>query len=532
MTEGGATSSWIDRVMRFCLENKLIVVLFLLFVSSWGVLVAPFDWKIEGVPRDPVPVDAIPDTGENQQIVFTKWPGRSPQDVEDQVTYPLTVALLGVPGVKTIRSNSAFGFSSIFVIFKESVEFYWSRSRILEKLSSLPTGTLPDGVQPSLGPDATPLGQVFWYTLEGRDSEGDPTGGWDLHTLRTIQDWKVRYALSSVDGVAEVASIGGHVQEYQIDVDPAAMRAYDVTLDDVFSAVRRSNVDVGARSIEINRVEYVVRGRGLIKTLEDIEDTVVGVSENVPITVRQIAKVRLGPALRRGALDKGGAEAVGGVVVVRYGANPLAVIQRVKDKIEQISVGLPRKNLADGRESQVRIIPFYDRSGLIHETLGTLNHALRDQILVTIIVVLVMLAHLRSAILISGLLPLSVLMCFIAMKQFGRRRERRRPVGHRHRDRNDGRHGGRDLREHPETHRTGTDGEGPTRGSVPRCVGSRFRGDDCRPDHRDQLPAGVHDGGSRGQVVQAARVHEDLRAARVHRRGAHDHPADRAHSAP
>jgi len=411
--------SLIDSLMRFSLENKLIVILLIVFFSFWGVLVAPFDWEMEGVPRDPVPVDAIPDTGENQQIVFTEWPGRSPQDVEDQITYPLTVSLLGVPGIKTIRSNSMFGFSAIFVIFDDDTEFYWSRTRILEKINSLPAGTLPESVQPTLGPDATPLGQVFWYTLEGRDPDGKPTGGWDLHELRTAQDWYVRYGLASVEGVAEVASIGGYVQEYQIDVDPDAMRAHGVTLDQVFAAVRMSNVDVGARTIEINRAEYVVRGLGFIQNLDDIESTVVGMTDNVPITIKQIAQVALGPAQRRGALDKGGAEAVGGVVVVRYGANPLAVIKRVKEKIEEIAPGLPRKVLDDGTVSQVTVVPFYDRTGLIYETLGTLNDALLDEILVTIIVILVMVAHLRSAVMISGLLPLAVLMCFIAMRYFG-----------------------------------------------------------------------------------------------------------------
>lgn len=405
--------------IRFFLENKLIVGLLTAFFVAWGVLVAPFDWSIPGFPRDPVPVDAIPDTGENQQIIFTSWPGRSPQDVEDQISYPLTVALLGVPGVSSIRSSSMFGFSSIFVIFEEDIEFYWSRSRLLEKLNSLPAGTLPEGVQPALGPDATPLGQVFWYTLEGRDKQGAPTGGWDLHELRTTQDWYVRYALASVDGVAEVASIGGYVQEYQIDVDPDAMRAHGITLHEVFKAVQGSNVDVGARTIEVNRAEYVVRGLGFIETLEDIEETVVGVTDNVPITVREIGTVSHGPALRRGALDKGGAEAVGGVVVVRYGANPLAVINRVKEKLAEISAGLPTKVLDDGRVSQVTAVPFYDRSGLIYETLGTLNSALEHEILVTIIVVLVMVGHLRSAALISGLLPLAVLICFIAMKHMG-----------------------------------------------------------------------------------------------------------------
>ena len=419
MSEHLEARSPIDRLMRFSLENKLVVILLIGLFSAWGVLVAPFDWQLEGVSRDPVPVDAIPDTGENQQIVFTEWPGRSPQDVEDQIGYPLTVSLLGVPGVKSIRSNSMFGFSAIFVIFDDDTEFYWSRTRILEKLNSLPAGTLPEGVQPSLGPDATPLGQVFWYTLEGQDAEGRPTGGWDLHELRTAQDWYVRYGLSSVEGVAEVASIGGFVQEYQIDVDPDAMRAFGVTLNEVFSAVRRSNVDVGARTIEINRAEYVVRGLGFIESLQDIESTVVGVTDNVPVTLRQIATVGLGPAQRRGALDKAGAEAVGGVVVVRYGANPLEVIKRVKEKIAELEPGLPKKVLDDGTVSQLAIVPFYDRTGLIYETLGTLGDALLDQILVTVIVILVMVAHFRSAALISGLLPLAVLMCFIAMKQFG-----------------------------------------------------------------------------------------------------------------
>lgn len=411
--------SSLDRLLRFCLDNKLVVGLLFALITSWGVLVAPFDWEIDGVPRSPVPVDAIPDTGENQQIVFTSWPGRSPQDVEDQVTYPLTVALLGVPGVKTIRSSSMLGFSSIFVIFDDDVEFYWSRTRLLEKLNSLARGTLPDGVQPTLGPDATPLGQVFWYTLEGRTPDGAPAGGWDLHELRTIQDWYVRYNLAGVDGVAEVASIGGYVSEYQIDVDPDAMRAHGVTLDQVFAAVRMSNSDVGARTIEVNRAEYVVRGVGFLRGVADIEKIAVTGADGVPLTIKQLATVSRGPALRRGALDKAGTEAVGGVVVVRYGANPLAVIQRVKERVKEIEAGLPSKTLDDGTVSQVRVVPFYDRTGLIQETLGTLNDALRDEILVTVLVVLLMVAHLRSAGLISGLLPLSVLMCFIAMKQFG-----------------------------------------------------------------------------------------------------------------
>ena len=407
------------KLIRFCLENKLVVVLFTAVLVLWGIMVAPFDWRLEGLPRDPVPVDAIPDIGENQQIVFTEWMGRSPQDIEDQITYPLTTALLGLPSVKTIRSYSMFGFSSIYIIFDEDAEFYWTRSRILEKLNSLPGGTLPQGVSPQLGPDATALGQVFWYTLEGRDREGNPAGGWDLDELRSIQDWYVRYALQGVDGVAEVASVGGFVREYQVDVDPDALRTFGIPLHEVFNAVRGSNLDVGARTIEINSVEYVIRGVGFLEDLEDLRQTVIAQRENVPVTLEQVAEIGYGPALRRGALDKSGAEAVGGVVVTRYGENPLAVIQRVKDKINDISPGLPRKVLDDGTVSQVEIVPFYDRTGLIYETLGTLEDAVRQQILVTIIVVVLMVLHLQSAALISGVLPLAVLFSFIGMSLFG-----------------------------------------------------------------------------------------------------------------
>ena len=411
--------SLLDKVIRFSLENKLVVLILLLAVVLWGVMVAPFDWQIDILPRDPVPVDAIPDIGENQQIVFTKWAGRSPRDIEDQVTYPLTVSLLGIPGVKTIRSYSYFGFSSVYVIFEDNIEFYWSRSRVLEKLASLPPGMMPAGASPTLGPDATALGQVFWYTLEGYGKDGKPSGGWDLDELRSVQDWTVRYALMSADGVAEVASIGGFVREYQIDVDPDAMFAYGIGLGQIYDAVRMSNVDTGARTIEINRVEYVIRGLGLIKNVGDLENTVIVERGGVPVRVGDIATVGIGPAARRGALDKGGAEAVGGVVVVRYGENPLAAIKNVKKKIVEISPGLPKKTLPDGTVSQVRIVPFYDRTGLIYETLGTLNTALIDEILVTIIVVLMMVMSLRASLLISGLLPITVLAVFIAMKTFG-----------------------------------------------------------------------------------------------------------------
>ncbi|NOU60803.1 efflux RND transporter permease subunit [Marinifilum sp. JC070] len=408
----------LNKIIKFFLENKLITTILLVVFIAWGLITSPFPWKIEFLPKDPVAVDAIPDIGENQQIVFTKWMGRSPQDIEDQITYPLTTSLLGIPGVKTIRSSSMFGFSSIYIIFKDDIEFYWSRSRILEKLNSLPQNLLPDGVQPTLGPDATALGQIFWYTLEGRTPEGEVTGGWDLQELRSIQDFQVKYALASADGVSEVASIGGFVKEYQVDVDPAAMQANGVNLMQIMNAVKKSNLDIGARTIEINQAEYFVRGIGYVKQLADLEEAVVKMTNNTPVRIKDVARVSYGPSDRRGVLDKMGAEVVGGVVVARYGANPLEVINNVKAKIEELAVGLPEKQLADGSISKLTIVPFYDRTQLIYETLGTLEDALTLEIIITIIVIIIMVLNLRASILISALIPIAVLMTFIGMRYF------------------------------------------------------------------------------------------------------------------
>lgn len=409
-----------NALLHFVVHNKLVVLVLLAALTLAGALVAPFDaFDAIDLPRAPLAVDAIPDIGENQQIVFTEWDGRSPRDIEDQVTYPLTATLLGMPGVRTVRSMSMFGFSSIYVIFDDATEFYWSRARILEKLSSLPPGTLPDGVRPTLGPDATGLGQVYWYTLEGRTPSGEPAGGWDLHELRTLQDWTIRYALQAVPGVSEVASIGGHVQELQIELDPDAMRAHDVTLADVVDAVRATNLDVGARTLEVNAVEYIVRGIGLLESQDDLEKTVIAVRDNTPLLVRDVGRVTLGPAERRGALDVGGAEAVGGVVVARYGDNPQRVLQHVHQKIADIQATLPQRTLEDGTVSKVTIVPFYDRSQLIGETIGTLSTALWQQLLVTLIVVLVMLGSLRTSLLVGLVLPLGVLATFVAMHLFG-----------------------------------------------------------------------------------------------------------------
>jgi len=410
----------INKIIRFFLENKMITILLFIVFILLGTVYAPFNWHSGLLPRDPVPVDAIPDIGDNQQIVATEWMGRSPKDIEDQITYPLTTSLLGIPGVKTIRSTSMFGMSFIYIIFEDNIEFYWSRSRILEKLNSLPSGTLPQGAQPTLGPDATALGQIFWYTLEGRDPQtGKPTGGWDPQELRTIQDYYVKYSLSASNGVSEVATIGGFVKEYQVDIDPNAMKAFGVSVMDIMQAVKKSNLDIGAETIELNKVEYVIRGLGYIKNLDDLKEAVVNVRNNVPVRISDVAKVSFGPAPRRGGLDKDGVEAVGAVVVARYGSNPMEVINNVKKKIAEIAPGLPQKTLPDGTISKVTVIPFYDRTSLIKETIGTLESALSHEILIAIIVIIFLVLNLRASILISSLLPVAVLMTFIVMKWVG-----------------------------------------------------------------------------------------------------------------
>ena len=410
----------INRIIKFFLDNRVVTMLLLITIVVWGLSTAPFNWHGSLLPRDPVAVDAIPDIGANQQIVATEWMGRSPKDIQNQITYPLTTSLLGIPGVKTIRSTSMFGMSFIYIIFDDNVEFYWSRSRVLEKLNSLPTGTLPKGVQPSLGPDATALGQIFWYTLEGRNPKtGEPTGGWNPDELRTIQDFYVKYSISAAEGVSEVSSIGGFVKEYQVEVNPNAMRAFNVSIMDVMNAVQKSNLDIGAETVEINKVEYIVRGLGYIKNISDLEEAVVTVRNGVPVKIKDVAFVNLGPATRRGGLDKEGVEAVGGVVVARYGSNPMQVIDNVKAKTKEMEAGLPQKTLPDGTVSKVTVVPFYDRSGLIQETIGTLETALSHEILICIIVVIVLVFNLRASIVISSMLPITVLATFIVMRYTG-----------------------------------------------------------------------------------------------------------------
>lgn len=380
----------IDRLVEFSLKNRFIIIAVYLALAGWGTYALLH-----------TPIDAIPDLSENQVIVFTDWAGRSPQEVEDQITYPLTVSLQGLAGVKVVRSQSAFGFSMINVIFEDSVDLYFARTRVLERLT-LVSGNLPKDVKPTLGPDATGVGQIFWYTIES-----------DKHSLielRSIQDWFVRYQLNSVPGVAEVGSVGGYVQQYQIDVDPNRLRSYDLPLSAVISAVERSNNNVSGNVIESGGTWTVVRGIGLLESTDDIANIVIASRGGTPIYVKTVAEVKIGGAFRQGALDKNGKEAVGGVVIARYGVDTLNVINAVKKKIEELKAGLP---------AGVKIVPFYDRTELINRATDTLKVALLEEILLVTLAHIIFLFHFRSILIVTLPLPLAVLISFLLMHYVG-----------------------------------------------------------------------------------------------------------------
>ena len=380
----------INRIIEFSLKNRWLVL------GVYAVLAGFGYWAVMNTP-----IDAIPDLSENQVIVFTDWAGRSPQEVEDQVTYPLTVNLQGLPHVRTVRSESTFGFSMVNVIFEDSVDIYFARTRVLERLG-LAGSFLPAGVEaPMMGPDGTGVGHVFWYTVEGP---------YDSGTLHSLQDWFIKYQLNSVPGVAEVASVGGFVKQYQIDLDPMKLRAYGIPLKSVIAAVQSSNNNVGAKVMEVGSTEAMVRGIGLIRGLKDIEDVSLGAYNGTPVTVGNVASVQLGPEFRRGVLDKDGKEAVGGVVVIRYGANAREVIAAVKEKIGEIQPGLP---------AGVKIVPFYDRSVLIDHAVDTLRHALIEEIVLVTLAHILFLWHFRSILVVTIPLPLAVLGAFLFMKGAG-----------------------------------------------------------------------------------------------------------------
>src|SRR6266849_728660 len=380
----------INWLIEGSLQNRVLVVAAFLLLAGWGY------WALLTTP-----IDAIPDLSDNQVIVFTDWPGRSPQEVEDQITYPLTVSLQGLPGVRVVRSSSAFGFSMINVIFEDAVDLYFARSRVLERLNLL-TKALPSGVVPTLGPDATGVGHVFWYTVEGQ--------GYSLRDLRSIQDWFIRYQLNAVPGVAEIASIGGFVRQYQIDVDPNRLRAYKISLSTVVDAVMRSNRNVGGNVVEASGTWSVVRGLGLIESTRDLEDVVVAAENGVPVFVRQVGTVKIGDAFRAASLVKGTEEAVGGVVVARYGVSTVDVINRVKEKIQALQAGLP---------AGVKIVPFYDRSSLIDRAVHTLRRALIEETIVVTIINIIFLLHFRSVLIVTIPLPLAVLTAFLFMRYLG-----------------------------------------------------------------------------------------------------------------
>jgi Cu(I)/Ag(I) efflux system membrane protein CusA/SilA len=376
----------IDRLIELSLRNKFLVVMLWIGIAGWGL------WAMLKAP-----IDAIPDLSDNQVIVFTDWQGRSPQEVEDQITYPLTVSLQGLPGVKVVRSSSAFGFSMIFVIFDDDVDLYFARTRVLERLN-LVSKQLPAGVVATLGPDATGVGHVFWYTVEG--------GGLNLRDLRSLQDWYVRYQLNSVPGVAEVASVGGTVQQYQIDVDPNLLRSYGVPLSMVMRAVMASNSNVGGNVISENGSWSIVRGLGLIENLDDIRNIVVGSHSGTAVFVKDLGTVKIGDAFRTAALVKNSSEAVGGVIVARTGENTKEVIDRVKQKIKELEPGLP---------PGVHIVPFYDRSQLIEATVDTLRHALLEEVILVTLAHIIFLMHFRSILVVTIPLPLAVLCSFLLM---------------------------------------------------------------------------------------------------------------------
>ncbi|MBC8875215.1 MAG: efflux RND transporter permease subunit [Planctomycetes bacterium] len=387
----------INKILDFSIRERLVIVVGIIVVIAYG-------WY----STQKVPLDAIPNVGENQVIVLVEWMGRSPKDMEDQITYPLSIALQSVPGAKSVRGKSMFGFSFVQVTFGDEVDFYWARSRVAEQLTTV-SNTLPEGVTPVLAPDATALGQIYYYVLE-------PPEGMDLAELRSKQDFFVKYALQSVDGVAEVASIGGYVRQYQIEVDPDKLRYHNIPLSKVIDATKASNIDVGAKTVEVGGMEFLVRGKGFIgsgktesETLEQIENTVVLTRDGIPVRVRDLAQVQIGPSFRRGALDFNGHEAVGGVVVMRYGENPRDVIGRVKEKIAALESEL------DG----IKIRAVYDRTVLIDETIATLSDALGHELVITIMVIVLFLLHVRASIVIAITLPMAVLMSFIAMKVFG-----------------------------------------------------------------------------------------------------------------
>src|SRR5881409_1736585 len=384
----------INRIIEYCAANRLLVV----FLIASGVVIGV--WSMYNLP-----LDAIPDLSDPQVIIYTEWPGRSPDLVEDQVTFPIVSSMLAAPHVSVVRGSSDYGFSYVYVVFDEGTDIYWGRTRVLEYMSKI-TGQLPEGVSPKLGPDATGVGWAFQYALV------DKSGQNNLQQMRSFNDWYLRYWLSSVPGVAEVATIGGFVKQYQVNVDPNRLLAYKVPLMQVMDAVRNGNSEIGARSLEMTGKEYLVRGRGYIQSVADIQNLAVAVGNNgTPIRVRDVARVELGPEMRRGVAELNGeGEVTGGTVIVRYGQNVRDVIQRVKGKLSELKSSFP---------PGVELVTTYDRSDLIDRSIDTLRRTLIEELVIVSVVILIFLWHLPSAIIPILTIPIAVILSFIPMLQTG-----------------------------------------------------------------------------------------------------------------
>jgi Cu(I)/Ag(I) efflux system membrane protein CusA/SilA len=381
----------INRLITWSLKNRIIVLLIAAATIAYGIYSVKY-----------TPVDAIPDLSENQVIIFTEWMGRGPQIIEDQVTYPLVSNLQGIPRVKNIRANSMFGMSFVFVIFDDDADIYWARTRVLERLNSAQR-LLPQGVTPTLGPDGTGLGHIYWYTLDAP--------GYDLGELRALQDWYIRFALQTVEGVSEVASFGGFQKQYQVTVDPVKLQYYNIPLMDVVNNVKANNNDVGGRKFEQSDIGYIIRGLGYIKDIKQIEEISIATINSIPVRIKDIATVQMGGELRLGIIEENGeGEKVGGIVVMRYGENAKDVIDRLKIKISDVEKGLP---------PGVKFKPAYDRSDLIEATIATLKEAVIEEIIIVSIVLFIFLLHVRSALVVVITIPMSVLIAFIMMKWFG-----------------------------------------------------------------------------------------------------------------
>lgn len=381
----------IETIISWSIHNRFFVWIGIALIAAGGF------WSVTSTP-----VDAIPDLSENQVIVYTEWMGRNPQIMEDQITYPLVSNLQGIPNIKSIRAASMFGMSFIFVIFNDDAEVYWARTRVLERLNYAQR-FLPQGVTPTLGPDGTGVGHVFWYTLQGE--------GYDLGELRAVQDWYVKFALQNVQGVSEVASYGGFQKRYQVDIDPNKLIYYNISVMDISNALQGNNRDVGGSIYEMNRMGYMIRGLGYIKDIEDIEEIAVGSFKSIPVKLKDVAHVQISSDLRLGIVEENGdGEVVGGVVVARYGENAKEVIDNVKAKLNDVEKGLP---------PGVKIKIAYDRSDLIEAAIATLKETLLEEIIIVSLVVLIFLFHVRSAIVAIVAIPLSALIGFMMIKLFG-----------------------------------------------------------------------------------------------------------------